>query len=268
MSPAVLEVFAGLFVALLLASAVGWWLGRSRPSAAVTNLNARVRAWWVMIAAGGAALALGRWAVVILFAALAWGALAEFAPRGWFFAAVPLQFLAVALEWNWCAAWLIPLWCLLLRRAEERLGLLLCVYGLSAIPALGRPEWMLYLVLVVQASDVLQYLWGRALGRHQIAPRISPAKTVEGLVGGVATATALGAMLHHLTPFSPAAAAGTALAITSAGFGSGLLFSALKRRRGIKDWGTAIAGHGGVLDRVDSLCLSAPLFLLALRLAV
>jgi phosphatidate cytidylyltransferase len=140
------------------------------------------------------------------------------------------------------------------------LGLLLCVYGLSFIPALDQAEWMLYLVLVVQASDVLQYLWGRWIGRHPVAPRISPSKTIEGLAGGLASATALGTWLHFLTPFGALSALPVALLITTTGFASGLLLSAIKRRRQIKDWGTAIAGHGGILDRVDSLCLSAPVF--------
>jgi phosphatidate cytidylyltransferase len=259
MTPDVRGVFLGLFVALVAASAVGAWLARSRPSSVVDNLNARIRAWWVMIAAGGVALLLGRPAVILLFAALSWFALAEFSPKGWHFLAVPAQFLAIFFSATTVALFLVPLLCLF---ARERLGLLLCVYGLSFIPQLPRLEWMLYLVLIVQASDVLQYIWGRLLGRRPVAPRLSPAKTVEGLLGGVGTATAIGAMLYYLTPFSPAQSALVSLAVAMAGFVSGLAFSAVKRQRRLKDWGSAISGHGGVLDRIDSLCLSAPLFFL------
>lgn len=265
MAPEIRTVFGGLFAALLIASAVGWWLAWRGPSQAVENLNARVRAWWVIIVAGGVALVLGRYAVILLFALLSWFALREFSNgTGWFFVAIPAQYLTVAFGWQWASLLLIPLVSVLLRK-DQRMGLLLCVYGLSSIPALERPEWMFYLVLIVQASDVLQYLWGRALGRHAVAPRISPSKTVEGLLGGIASATALGTLLHYLTPFPPLGAMLVALVITTAGFASGLVFSAIKRQRGIKDWGTAIAGHGGVLDRVDSLCLSAPLFYLVVR---
>ncbi len=271
MTPEVSLVFAGLAAVLAAAGALGWWLARRNPSPAAANLNARIRAWWVMIAVGGVVMMLNRYAIVALlvalFALLAWFALAEFVPRGWFFAAVPLQFLAVALQWEWLAAAMIPALCLVVRERDRRIGLLLCVYGLSFASALSRTEWVFYFVLVVQASDVLQYLWGKAIGRRKIAPHISPGKTVEGLLGGIVTATALGSALHGLTPFGPAHAAAVSLAITLAGFAGGLLFSAIKRQRGIKDWGTAIAGHGGVLDRVDSLCLSAPVFYLAVMAA-
>lgn len=262
----VIQVFAGLFAALVAASLVGWWLARRRPSQVVDNLNARVRAWWVMIAVGGIALWLGHSAVIVLFALLSWFSLREFAPDAWWLrVAVPVQYVALVAGLWWAVALAIPLACLIVRGSELRLGLLLCVYGLSWIPMLPRLEWMFYLVLVVQACDVLQYLWGHAIGRHAVAPRISPGKTVEGLLGGVASATALGASLHYLMPFGPVPAMLLSLAATLAGFAGGLLFSAVKRRRGIKDWGTAIAGHGGVLDRVDSLCLAAPVFYVAVR---
>ncbi len=266
MTPQVWTIFKGLFAALLLASAVGWWLGCRRPSQAIKNLNARICSWWVMIVVGGLAIVLGRYALVLLFALLSWFALREYAssdpsgrPGSWYFIAIPAQYLAVACGWKWLALLLIPLAGAAFGK-QRWLGLLLCVYGLSYIPALEKAEWMLYLVLVVQASDVLQYLWGQLIGRHPVAPRISPSKTVEGLVGGVVSATALGMWLHRLTPFGVMDALGVALLITTAGFSSGLLLSAIKRQRQIKDWGTAIAGHGGVLDRMDSLCLSAPVF--------
>ena len=119
---------------------------------------------------------------------------------------------------------------------------------------------MLFFLLVVQLSDVFQYIWGKLLGKHKIAPRLSPNKTWEGFVGGVGTATALGAALWWVTPFNPAQAAGMSLAITLLGFAGGLTMSAIKRDRGVKDYGTLIAGHGGVLDRIDSICFAAPVF--------
>ena len=83
---------------------------------------------------------------------------------------------------------------------------------------------------------------------------------MEGFIGGIASATALGAALYWITPFSPLAAAGMALAITLMGFSGGLVMSAIKRDRGVKDWGHMIEGHGGMLDRLDSVCFSAPIF--------
>ncbi|SBT05271.1 Phosphatidate cytidylyltransferase [Candidatus Accumulibacter aalborgensis] len=154
-------------------------------------------------------------------------------------------------------------------------GLLICVFSISHIPALltlqidGHPErngyLLIYLLLVVQASDVLQYLWGRLAGRHLITPGLSPSKTVEGTVGGIVTATVLGAGLSSLTPFTIVEGTLISLLITLLGFASGLAMSAVKRRRGIKDWGSLIPGHGGILDRIDSLFLPAPAFYYLLR---
>jgi phosphatidate cytidylyltransferase len=112
----------------------------------------------------------------------------------------------------------------------------------------------------VQSSDVLQYVWGKLFGRHPVAPSVSPSKTWEGLVGGVASATALGAALFWITPFNPWQAAGMALIINALGFCGGLVMSAIKRDRGIKDWGRMIEGHGGMLDRLDSVVFAAPVF--------
>jgi phosphatidate cytidylyltransferase len=107
---------------------------------------------------------------------------------------------------------------------------------------------------------VLQYIWGKIFGKHQIAPTVSPNKTWEGFIGGVTTASLLGTALWWATPFMLWQAAGMSVVITLIGFGGGLVMSAIKRDRGVKDYGTLIEGHGGVMDRIDSLCFSAPVF--------
>jgi len=152
----------------------------------------------------------------------------------------------------------------------SRLALMICVYCISHIPALlaldipgfgGRDLLLVvFLVLVLQSSDVLQYVWGMLVGRHKVAPVVSPSKTWEGLIGGVASSTTLGAALFWITPFTPAQAALMALVINTMGFLSGLVMSAIKRDRGVKDWGRMSDGHGGVLDRLDSLVFAAPVF--------
>jgi phosphatidate cytidylyltransferase len=109
-------------------------------------------------------------------------------------------------------------------------------------------------------SDVLQYVWGKTLGRHKIAPNVSPNKTWAGFIGGVASATLIGTLMWWITPFTPAQAAGMSLAICLMGFAGGLVMSAIKRDRGVKDFGSIIEGHGGVLDRIDSICFAAPVF--------
>jgi phosphatidate cytidylyltransferase len=119
---------------------------------------------------------------------------------------------------------------------------------------------LFFLVVVVQLSDVFQYVWGKIAGRHKIAPTISPNKTVEGFFGGVLSATAVGTLLWWATPFKPWQAAVMSLIITLLGFLGGLTMSAIKRDRGVKDYGSLIEGHGGVLDRIDSLCFAGPVF--------
>jgi len=230
---------------LLLASITGAMLKMRRaygqPHAVIDNLNARIRSWWVMAAVLSGALWAGTLATFTLFTIIALIALREY-----------LTTQTVPCPRNWIA------------------GLVICVFGVSHIPMLltldipgyqGRNIFLLiFLVLVAQASDVLQYVWGKLCGRHAIAPSISPSKTIEGFVGGVACATLLGTSLWWITPFTPAQAALLSLQIALLGFLSGLMLSAQKRARGIKDWGDLIRGHGGMLDRFDSLWLSAPLF--------
>jgi phosphatidate cytidylyltransferase len=152
---------------------------------------------------------------------------------------------------------------------------MVCVYCISHVPALLALEipgyadrnmlLVIFLILVVQSSDVLQYVWGKLFGRHKIAPNLSPSKTIEGFIGGVASSTLLGASLFWLTPFKPWQAALMALAITLMGFFGGLVMSAIKRDHGVKDWGNMIEGHGGMLDRLDSVCFSAPIFFHLIR---
>jgi phosphatidate cytidylyltransferase len=156
------------------------------------------------------------------------------------------------------------------RSATLQWGLMITVYCVSHVPALltldipgyaGRNAFLLvFLILVVQSSDVLQYVWGKLAGARKIAPEVSPSKTLEGFLGGVASATLLGGAMWWISPFTPLQAAGIALAVALAGFLGGLVMSAIKRDRGVKDWGTLIEGHGGMLDRLDSVCFSAPIF--------
>jgi phosphatidate cytidylyltransferase len=273
-------------------------VARGTPHTVIDNLNARIHAWWVMVAVIGVALLGGKTGVVALFAFISFMALREYvtvAPtrRGdhstlvlVFFVALPFQYLLVWIEWYGLYSIFIPVYAFLLlpalaafsadtksylqRTASIQWGLIICVFCISHVPALltldipgyeGRNAFLVvYLILVVQASDVLQYVWGKLAGRRKIAPLVSPSKTVEGFVGGVASAVGLGTALWWITPFSPPQAAAISLAITLMGFFGGLVMSAIKRDRGVKDWGTMIEGHGGMLDRIDSVCFSAPVF--------
>jgi phosphatidate cytidylyltransferase len=266
--------------------------------AAVANMNVRVGAWWVLCGVLGVALALGDAAVIGLFALFSFLALREFVTltptnRGdhrslfWsFFLFTPLQYLLVWVQWYGMFSILIPVYAFLYiptrtalagdsahfleRTAKIHWGLMISTYCLSHAPALlilnipgyagQNAKLLFFFLLVVQLSDVLQYAWGKLLGRTPIAPQISPNKTWEGFVGGILSATAIGAALYWATPFRPSQAAVMCLIVTLAGFAGGLTMSAIKRDHGVKDYGAIIVGHGGVLDRIDSLCFSAPVF--------
>ena len=159
------------------------------------------------------------------------------------------------------------------RTAKIQAGLLICVYCLSFAPALlfldlqarrirkGPTSGLLFFfILMVQLSDALHFLWSRLVGRHVIAPTISPSKTWEGFLGGTASATLLARPCGGRRRFQPWGAAGISLLISIMGFAGGMTMSAIKRDRGVKDYGTLVEGHGGVLDRIDSLCFAAPVF--------
>lgn len=297
-----LWLFGGVLAVLLVATVAGAVLARRRRGssgqATVANLNARVRAWWVMCGVLALAIVSGPAGAAVLFALVSLQALREFlvlvptrradhrALLATFFMFTPLQYLLVATGWYGLYSILIPVYAFLFlpvrsalrgdteafleRAAELQWGLMVCVYSLSYAPALMTltipgytsrgGKLLLFLLIVVEASDVLQYVWGKLLGRRQMAPSISPNKTWEGFIGGVASATLLGALLWWVTPFAPWQAALLSLAAVLMGVAGGLTMSAIKRDRGIKDWGTLIAGHGGVLDRIDSLCFAAPVF--------
>jgi phosphatidate cytidylyltransferase len=119
---------------------------------------------------------------------------------------------------------------------------------------------LFFLALVTQLSDVFQFVFGKWLGRRRIAPKVSPNKTWGGFLGGIATATFLGGGLWWITPFEPLEAALLALLVALSGFAGDLSMSAIKRDRGVKDFGTLLEGHGGVMDRMDSLSFAAPVF--------
>lgn len=267
-------------------------------NAAIENLNDRIRAWWVMAIVLSIAFFGGRGGVILLFALCAFAALREFmtltnATRAdhatlvaVFFIVLPAQFWLVWIDWYGLYSVFIPVYVFLflpilsalagvtrnflVRVAEMQWALMICVFCVSHVPALmdlripgyeGRGVLLIaFLVIVVQLSDVLQYAWGKLLGRRKIAPGLSPSKTVEGFLGGCLSATLIGAALWWMTPFTPLQAGAMSLMITLMGFLGGLVMSAIKRDRGVKDWGHSIAGHGGFIDRLDSVIFAAPLF--------
>jgi len=266
--------------------------------AVVDNLNARLRSWWVMVSVFAFAFLLGKTATLVMFALVSFFALREFltltptkpgdhrALSLAFFAIIPVQYWLIGVEWYGLFSVFIPVYAFLLlpslsaltqdterfleRSAKIQWGVMVAVYCISHVPALllldipgyqGQGALLLfYLLLIVQMSDVLQYVFGKLLGKTKIAPVVSPSKTVEGFVGGAAGAVAIGAAMWWITPFTPLQAAGIAFVIVLMGFLGGLVLSAVKRSLGAKDWGSMIRGHGGMMDRMDSVSFAAPVF--------
>jgi phosphatidate cytidylyltransferase len=120
---------------------------------------------------------------------------------------------------------------------------------------------VVYLVLLTELNDVAQYVWGKSFGKRKIVPQVSPGKTFEGLLGGIVTTTVMAVLLAPLlTPLDRWDAFAAGLIIGMGGFLGDITISSVKRDIGVKDSGTLIAGHGGVLDRVNSLMATGPLF--------
>ncbi len=264
----------------------------------VANLNARIKSWWVMAAVFCLTILLGSGFTTVLFAMLSFLAMREFitlnrteradhAVLFWaFFVILPLHYFLVGIRWYGLFTIFIPVYAFafipfrrvltgetkgfLASTAKIQWALLVCVYAVSHMPMIlslplkgyegQNAKLLFFFVLTVQMSDVLQYVWGKTCGRHKVAPHVSPSKTWEGTLGGIGTTVAISTCLYWATPFRPWQAALMALLICVAGFFGGLVMSAIKRDLGAKDWGSSIAGHGGFMDRIDSLCFAAPLF--------
>jgi phosphatidate cytidylyltransferase len=298
--PMMLWLYAGVLGLLIVASLTAFFLARSVTTDSghetVRNLNARIKAWWVMVLVFALAFVVGKGLTLVLFGLVSFYCLREFLsltpthPRDHaaiaaaFYLFVPLQYWLLWIDWQAMLTILIPVYAFLLlpvlsvlwgitddflaRTAKIQWGLMLAVFCVSHAPALllldlgpHRPIYLLFfLITVVPLSDVLQYTVGKLFGRTKVAPHVSPSKTVEGLVGGGLLAVLVGTGLWWITPFSPLEAAGMAAAIVLAGFFGGLVLSAVKRSLGAKDWGAMIEGHGGALDRMDSVTFAAPIF--------
>ena len=292
-----------LIIASSIGYGLKFKVGFSTPHAVIDNLNARINAWWVMILIIFAAAALGFYGVIGLFFVISFMALREFlsllyirrgdhlALAACFYVILPLQYFLVAIDWFSMFTIFIPVYGFLFlpilsallgdtahfldRSTKVQWALIISVFCISHIPAILTLDiegfedkkllLVIFLILVVQSSDVLQYVWGKLFGKYKIAPKLSPSKTVEGFVGGVVSASVLGGLLYWLTPFNPVQAVLMSLLICLMGFLGGLVMSAMKRSMGVKDWGNMISGHGGMLDRMDSLCFAAPIFFHVVR---
>ena len=292
-----LAPYAVLIVASTVAGILSWRAG-PEPSPTLVNLTQRINAWWVMVILMSIAFLFGKNGILLLFAFVSFAALREFVTLtytrrsdhwvllGMFGIVLPFQYSLVWMEWYGLFTIFIPVYCFLImpaltalrgdterfleRVAQQQWAIMIAVYCISHVPFLlfldipgfaGQQVFLIvFLIVTVQGSDVLQYIFGKLFGKHRVSPNVSPSKTWEGLIGGLVSASLLGAALSFMTPFTPLQAGAVAFMICTLGFLGGLVASAIKRDQGVKDWGQLIEGHGGMLDRADSLVFAAPIF--------
>lgn len=289
---------AGVWVLLLAATLLVLALRWRRPGH-YDELVDRTTSWWWMIGAFTFAIAVSQTVAIVFLAFVSYLALKEYLSliptrridRGlllFAYLAIPIQYYWAAIDWYNMFIVFVPVWMFLFFPALMALrgdmkgflsavgtlswGLMLTVFCLSHMamllvsgevhnPVAGGVGLLFFLVVLTQFNDVAQYTWGKLFGRHKVTPNVSPKKTWEGLIGGVLTTVVLAALLGpYLTPMNWqwSALAGGVLGV--AGFLGDITLSAMKRDLGVKDTGGLIPGHGGILDRVDSLTYAAPAF--------
>jgi phosphatidate cytidylyltransferase len=291
-----LLVMVGL---LALASVVSIAFVKLRPERDYRELRLRVKTWWWIVAVFALALLFNRTVSVWVFGFISFLAFKEYLTLiptrradhrvlFWAYLAIPVQYYWVWLGWYGMFIIFIPVYMLLLLpmrmvmigetegflRAIGTLhwGLMITVFSLShlayilALPVASNPEGgvvglLIYLVFLTEINDVSQYIWGKTLGKFKVIPKVSPGKTVAGFLGGIVTTTLLAIVLAPwLTPLDRYEAVAGGFLIGLSGFIGDVTISALKRDLNVKDSGNILPGHGGILDRLDSLTYTAPLF--------
>jgi phosphatidate cytidylyltransferase len=289
----------GLFILLAVATQIAFILKKTNPQKNYTELDLRIKSWWGMTCIFTLAMIVSRNVSLVFFALISFLALKEFfsiiptrrADRRvlfWAYLAIPVQYYWVSIEWYGMFIIFVPVYMFLFLpmrmviigetkeflRAAGTLhwGMMTLLFSISHIAYLlvlpasddfkaGGPGLVLFLVFLTQFNDVSQYVWGKLFGKHKIIPKVSPNKTVQGFLGGVITTTVLSVLLSGwLTPLNLQLAIAAGILISVAGFIGDVTISALKRDIGIKDSGSLLPGHGGILDRIDSLTYTAPLF--------
>ena len=297
--PAVAITLGAVYSLLMLATLAIVVIRRRHPEKDVTELRQRTNSWWVMITIFSIAILLERGPAISLLGFVSFLALKEYlslvptrqADRRvlfWLYLTIPIQYYLAYIHWYGLFIIFVPVWVFLFLpvrmfligstegflRAAGTLhwGVMLTVFCIShaayllSLPNIdnsltGSVGLLLFLVLLTEFNDVAQYIWGKSLGRRKIVPAISPGKTWEGFAGGVASTVLISwAISPYLTPFTGGHAIAAGALIATAGFIGDSTFSAIKRDMGVKDSSRFIPGHGGILDRVDSLTFSAPVF--------
>jgi phosphatidate cytidylyltransferase len=292
MTDGVKWVVGGILAILVIASVLIRLLPHKEESESYIELKRRVQSWWVMVFIFVGALVIDRRLSVVVFAFISFLALKEYVSAiptrrvdrralFWAYLAIPVQYFWAGIGYYGMFIIFIPVYLFLLiplrlvlagetkgfLRAAGTLhwGLMVTVFSLShgafLLSLKGGSALLLYLVVLTQCNDVAQFISGKSFGKRKIVPLVSPNKTWAGFIGGVVVTSGLAmALAPHLTPLSHLQALLAGCLIAVGGFFGDLTVSAVKRDLGIKDMGATIPGHGGVMDRVDSLTYTAPLF--------
>lgn len=291
-------VVVGVTALLIIASTISIIMVKLQPQRDYTELRQRIRSWWWMIGLLFVALLFNQTAAIVFFAVLSYLALKEFfsiVPTRlmdrrvlfWAYLSIPVQYLWVGMGWLAMVSIFIPVYVFLFLPVRmlligETKGfirsagvihwmVMLAVYCLSHLGALltlpitndkaGYIGPVLFVLLMTQLNDVAQYIWGKSLGRHKILPSVSPSKTWEGMLGGCITMVFVAAFTGPwLTGLNIAMSALAGAIMAVGGFFGDVVISSVKRDLKIKDTGRLIPGHGGLLDRLDSLIYTAPIF--------
>ena len=287
-----------LVAAVILASVIAVVKKNKYPERDYDELILRTKSWWWMIGLVLAALYMGQKAATVFFAFVSFLALKEFYSIAqlrtvdrrlvfWAYLAIPVQYYFAYIQWYGMFIIFIPVYMFLFLPMRSTLigetkgyikanatiqwSLMLAVFTLSHIAYLinldrfneqsGFIGLVLFLLFITQSNDVSQYVFGKLFGKHKIIPKVSPNKTWEGFLGGLATTTLLATLLApFLTILTWQQGFIAGLLIAAVGFVGDVVLSSVKRDLGIKDTGSMIPGHGGILDRMDSLMYTTPIF--------
>lgn len=293
-----LAVVLVIFGILIFATTLFFVVGKLKPKANLTELKSRTRSWWIMATLVLGATLINTNISYIAIALLSFMAFRElYSVLGfresdrraifWAYVSIPIQYYLAYIGWYGAFIIFIPIVMFLFLPLRLVLKgntagiiksmsslqwiLMLTVFGLShmayllSLPeiegfASGGRGLLLFLVFLTEINDVMQFTWGKLLGKHKIIPKVSPNKTWEGFVGGIISTTIIGYFLGFLTPLTDYQVILVSFMIAVSGFVGDIVMSSVKRDIGVKDMGTAIPGHGGILDRIDSLAYTTPVF--------
>jgi len=294
-----IQIVIFIILAILVFSSIvlGIW-GLFSKSKMLTELKTRTKSWWIMCALFITATIISNVITYVCIGFLSFAALREFysviklrksdrAGMLWCYLAIPVQYYLAYRGWYELFIVFIPVFMfvwipfILVLQGETKMimssmaglptSLMLCVFGLShmayliSLPELdgfsaGGKGLLLFLIFITQINDVMQFIWGKLIGKHKILPKISPNKTWGGFIGGLISSVFIGYLMNFLTPLNHWQVIVVSFFIAGVGFVGDVVVSAIKRDMGVKDMGQAIPGHGGVLDRIDSLALTTPIF--------